>query len=279
MLSVCLSFVCHVRRLWRSASLRNACLSLLGVTVVCGLVSVAAAEQTMAADPAHMALVELRAADRARSALAQEQAVWDLEHARLQALIVATVAEGARLEREATHAETDRDQAQAELVALGTGSDVDAVRAALTDGGTQARAALARVSGQTLPGAIPAVGEVSGEGIFDAVVGALEVAERAASEIAVEVITGQREGSEDNSSETPAQAVKILRIAGAAAWWVALDGSAAGTVTMRDGVVYLTAVPEAQAQAIASALAQAEGRQPAGVVVLPAPAAASGGAP
>lgn len=222
-------------------------------------------------DPAAAALEQLRAAGQTRTDLAREESAWTLERSRLLALIEATAAETARLEREAGSAEAVRDAARTRLSALGSGSDLEAVRNRLGEAGTVLSSTLAVVARGLPPGAVPALGEASGEGRFDAVVRALEAAERAAGSVAVEVVTGDRDGRP--------QAVKMLRIAGAAAWWVALDGSAAGVVEIHDGAVRLRAADADEAAAIAGALAQAEGRQPPAVVLLPLPLATAGGQP
>ena len=73
--------------------------------------------------------------------------------------------------------------------------------------------------------------------------------------------------------------MKLLRVAGAVAWWVALDGSAAGNARMIDGKLQLEiAADERTRLDITLALAQAEGRAQPTIVLLPAPST-TGGAP
>jgi hypothetical protein len=223
-----------------------------------------AAAADPAPTPSQVMLAALAGADTARSELARDEAAWALERARLAALIAATIADTERLKREAEAAEGRRDHAAAKLAAAGSGTDLDAVRQVLAAGGDTAGTALARISAAQLPGTVPAVAEAAGADRFDAVVRALESAERAAGTVSVEIISGVRAGS--------ALAVRVLRIAGAAAWWVALDGSAAGTVVLRDGVVVLEDAAPEDALRIGAALAQAEGRQPPSLLLLPAPA-------
>lgn len=208
-----------------------------------------------AADPAAAVLDELQAANRARAELAREEAAWTAERQRLAALIAATAADTARLEREASSAETRRDAARAAITALGSAADLEALRIRLAEAGAAAADRL-RALAATLPPGVIALGDDTG---FDAVVRILEGAERAAATVTVEVVTGTREGRPE--------AVKLLRVAGAAAWWVSLDGRAAGTAAMRDGTLTLTMTPEAEA--IRQALAQSEGRGQPGIVVLP----------
>lgn len=208
-----------------------------------------------AADPATAVLDELQAANRARADLAREEAAWTAERQRLAALIAATAADTARLEREASSAETRRDAARAAIAALGSATDLDALRSRLAEAGASAAGRL-RAFATSLPPGVIALGDDTG---FDAVARVLEGAERAAATVTVEVVTGTRDGR--------GEAVKLLRVAGAAAWWVSLDGRAAGTALMRDGTLTLTVA--AEADAIRQALAQAEGRGQPGIVVLP----------
>ena len=208
-----------------------------------------------AADPAAAVLNELQAANRARADLAREEAAWTGERQRLEALIAATTAETARLEREAVAAEVRRDAARNALAALGSAGDLEALRLRLAEAGAAAADCL-RLLAATLPPGVITLGDDTG---FDAVVRALEGAERAAATVTVEVVSGSRDGR--------AEAVKLLRVAGAGAWWVSLDGQAAGTAAMRDGKLVLTRAVEAEA--IRQALGQAEGRGQPSIVVLP----------
>jgi hypothetical protein len=219
------------------------------------LLLLAVAVLLAAADPAAAVLDELQAANRARADLAREEAAWTRERQRLSALIAATAADTARLEREAAAAEVRRDAARAAVAAFGSATDVEALRSRLAEAGSAAAARL-RALAVGLPPGVIALGDDTG---FDAVVRAVEGAERAAAAVTVEVVTGTRDGRDE--------AVKLLRVAGAGAWWVSLDGRAAGTAAMRDGRLMLTAADEAEA--IRQALVQAEGRGQPGIVVLP----------
>ncbi len=208
-----------------------------------------------AADPATAVLDELQAANRARADLAREEAAWTAERQRLAALIAATAADTARQEREASSAEARRDAARAAIATLGSADDLEALRTRLAEAGASAAGRL-RALAATVPPGVIALSDDTG---FDAVVRVLEGAERAAATVTVEVVTGTRDGRPE--------AVKLLRVAGAAAWWVSLDGRAAGTAVMRDGTLALTVAPKADA--IRQALAQAEGRGQPSIVVLP----------
>lgn len=220
---------------------------------------------------ASAALEQLRAANQARAALASEESAWKHERDRLQAALVATRAELARLERDASAAETARDSARTKLAAIGTSSDLDAVRERLSQAGIALAARLADLARNLPPGVIAApTAGLTGDAAFDAAVRALDAAERAAGTLTVEVVTGDRGGQ--------AEAVKLLRVAGAAAWWVSLDGTAAGTALVANGKLMLTAADEHGRLAIAAALAQAEGRGQPAIVLLPAPLSAQAGA-
>jgi hypothetical protein len=232
----------------------------------------AATSDAAIADPAATALENLRAANQSRSDLAREEATWTLERQRLQAVLDATRIETTHVVHDATQAEAARDAARTRLASLGSQSDLDAIRTQLRTNGEQVAARLAALAASLPPGVIPAVSPTGDEGTFDAAVRALEAAERSAGVLMVNVVTGQRDGKPE--------AVKMLRIGGAAAWWVSLDGTAAGAVRMEHGAVNLVAVADELARtAIMTALAQAEGRSPPQVELLPAPAPAAGGAP
>jgi chromosome segregation protein len=249
-------------------------LPLLAGFVTLGLLSTAvpaaAVESPPTADAPTTAFEQLRAANVARADLAREEAAWKSERERLQAAIAATRAEVARLERDAAEAEAQRDSARAKLAAIGSTSDLDLLRSRLGDAGVTLRSALKSLTLNTPPGTIAApADDLSGEALFDAAVRALDAAERAAGTLGVEVVSGTRGGQ--------SEAVKLLRVAGAAAWWVSLDGTAAGTAQIANGKLQLTAANDEPTRlAIINALAQAEGRAHPTVVVLPAPARAGG---
>jgi hypothetical protein len=219
------------------------------------LLLLAVAALLAAADPATAVLDELHATNRARADLAREESAWTAERQRLTALVAATEAETARLERETASALARRDAARAAIASLGSAAELEALRTRLAEAGAAAAGRL-RALAATVPPGVIALGDDTG---FDAVVRVMEGAERAAATVTVEVVTGIRDGR--------AEAVKLLRVAGAGAWWVSLDGLAAGTAVMRDGRLALSVA--AGADAIRQALAQAEGRGQPAIVVLP----------
>jgi len=208
-----------------------------------------------AADPAADALAELRAANRARGELARESAAWTAERQRLEALISATEAEARRCTEAATAAEQSVLTAREQAAALGRDADPATLQARLDHAAGELATRLRVLARQAVPGVLPQ-GEPAG---FDAVVKSLEVAERAAGTVTVEVVTGTCAGQ--------SEAVKLLRVSGAGAWWVALDGRRAGTAAMVEGALVLT--PVETAGAILAAFLQLEGRQPPSIVELP----------
>ena len=211
-------------------------------------------------------LEDLRAANVARSALAGESAAWSAERERLEAALDALQADGRRLAREADAAEAMRDRAVQDLAALGAGGDLEPVQAILAASAARVRERLTALARELPPGAMsePRAG---GEGGFDEALRALEASERALEKVAVEIVPG-RLGERTI-------AVKALRVGGAAAWWLAMDGAEAGTLGRQDGQVVLTALPDAATRdAIARAIAIVEQRQPAAVELLPLPGAA-----
>lgn len=237
-----------------------------GFRVLCLAISVVllhAADQTPA--PAQEALALASSAHRIRLDAAREAAGWTVERQRLEALIRATEAETARLVRDADLAERSTIEAQARLAALGSGSDLDVLRLRLADAGTELARGLAALAVRLPPGAIVAPTASGGESAFDAGIRSLEAAERSAGVVTIEVVTGTRDGCPE--------AVKLLRVAGAAAWWVSLDGLSSGTVRLGTAQVELvSAGPDIHA-AIVAALGQVEGRSAPGIALLP------GGAP
>ena len=237
-------------------------LFMTGIFCSC-LTSVTAAEAESAPNTAAAALAQLTAANAARAELAANEAKWLIERDRLLALIAATQAEQARLERAATAAETERSEAITATKALDHGNQLQAARAQVAESAARMRVQLQKLAVTLPPGTIATVDEkVTADDLFDAVIRAIDTSERAATTVSVEVVTGQRDGH--------TEAVKLLRAAGAAAWWVSLDGQDAGIAHMNAGNLHLRSSPDRQEKdAIRSALAQAEGRSPPKLVVLP----------
>lgn len=221
-----------------------------------------AAAEPSRSDVITASLEQIRVTNQARADLAREEGAWTNEHQRLKAVLAATQAENGRLEREAVATEARRDMARSQLAALGNVSDLDALRTRLAEAGMQLGESLTRIAATLPPGVIPAISATADERGYESVVRALESAERAACTVTVDVVTGERDGKPE--------AVKALRVAGAIAWWVALDGSAAGTLHCQDGRVKLSTVSDVLARnTIITALAQIDGHGQPGVLLLP----------
>jgi len=213
-------------------------------------------------DPASAALEQLRAANQARTELARDVAKWQVERERLAAIVSATEAERDRLKADAEADEKKAEAARLELATLGAGSDLELVRGILTAGAAVQLDQLRALATQLPPGVVslPPAGESAVD--FDTIIKTVEAAERAAAGVAVEVVTGRLEGKD--------VAVKLLRVSGAAAWWVSLEGNQAGTSFRRQGVLELTsAARDEDRKAITQAVNISEGRLTPALLVLP----------
>lgn len=246
--------------------------ALLAVSVGPYFVGLSAAEPPPP-DPVSLALEQLRAANEARSELARETAEWQVERDRLRAVIAATSAERDRLRADAESNEKLSAEAQTKLSALGAGSDLQALEEQLARGAAVHWQRLQDLAAQVPPGIFPrnTTNAPAGTGDFDSLAKALDAAERAATGVSVEFVVGQL-----NGQSTP---IKLLRIAGAAGWWISLDETQAGPVELRKGVLELIPAnrPD-ERQAIQKALHIAEGRSPASLVMVPLrPLVAGGG--
>jgi hypothetical protein len=90
----------------------------------------------------------------------------------------------------------------------------------------------------------------------------LQEAERQARKAGIELVSVQLQGE--------ARTVKLLRLGGVMAWWLSLDGAAAGAASIEAGDVQLhVAETPQQAEAIGGAFAIAEGRSAPRWVLLP----------
>ena len=205
-----------------------------------------------APDPAALALDAALAASRARTAEAEAERAWRVERERLEALVATARAEVDRLRAEAAAARAEVDRLRA---GAAPAPALPAVQDILRTGAARVRAALADLARRLPPGAVA----VPGEDSVDAVAAALAASERLAGSVAVEVVSGVLRGQP--------RAAKVLRVAGARAWWLALDGAEGGTVTVADAVVTFTPVEDPRP--IAAALAAVEGRGAPRLELLP----------
>ncbi len=199
------------------------------------------------------ALDALAGADRARAALAREQAEWALARDRQAALADALNAEARRLEAEihrlrAQAAELSEDDAAAALAARVASRQAEAEAVARS-----IRAGLAPLAPRWSP-------PTAAPGLAGAL-GLLRAAEQAAAAVEVGVATGELDGQ--------SVAVQTLRLGLAAMWWRALDGSAAGRVEVVDGRRILRRGDPATLRAVTEALAVAGGQIPPRLIDLP----------
>ena len=195
-------------------------------------------------------------AHRLRTEQAQELAAHTAERQRLEALVAATHAVTARTQQEAAQAE---ERLAAVTRRQATTPDIAALEQVLAAAVAGLESGVVEAT-RHLPPAAPAGAAVTTR--IDAAILRLEAAERAATTVAVSVVTGRL-------ADGTTQAVKVLRVGGTARWWVALDGRRAGLVhPAADGSLGLQP-EEGTTSTIAAALAQAEGREAPGLVVLP----------
>lgn len=200
-------------------------------------------------------------ANRLRTDQARERASHVAERQRLEALVAATEAATARADQESQAAEDRAADLVRQAGQMPSVTDLDQALATAVD---QLEVVLGAVARHLPPGTLPPAAPAGAVPTIrsDAAVARLEAAERAAATVSVAVVTGRWD-------DGTAQAVKVLRVGGSASWWLALDGRHAGLTTLaEDGTVHLHPRPEALA-AITAAVAQAEGREAPGVVLLP----------
>jgi len=250
--------------------------------VIIGMVSCLAAgaadvgDATPAIDHAESVLEQLRAANVARAALTAEQAAWDAERERILAVTSANDADIDGLTKDGAEVEAERQQAAKQVASFEKADDLVPVHAQLDAIAATIVEQLKAYAQTTLPGAVT-LPEHPGSLTFDEAVRCLDSSERAATSASIDIISGQLGGV--------ATAVKVLRVSGAVAWWVALDEHTAGTLTMVAGSPQLQEVADqGQRRSIIRAIAILEGRRPAEFEVLPLPtplalSAAAGPAP
>jgi hypothetical protein len=217
--------------------------------------SLHASEETA---PSQRLIEEIRAANKARAARTAEAAAWAGERDRLDALRTAVEAETSRLNREADTSMAHHAQTSAELAHLAATDEVTTMRHGLAALTATIRTHLAALAATGLPGTVtvPTAG-----GDLPGALAALDATEQAATAVQVDIVTGRLAGTE--------RAVRLLRVAGAAAWWASLDPAdpQGGTAAMVAGELHLT--PIADPHAIRQAIAEADGRAPPGITWLP----------
>jgi hypothetical protein len=219
-------------------------------------------------DLAQQALESIRAANAARTAASSDKEAWRTERDRLEALLEVMNNEAQRLGQENAEAEKARLTADTEVKRLDADVSLAHAQHTLADTATLVHARLAQLAATLPPGAVvvpPAPGTDLDEGIH-----ALTMSERAAATLSIEVVPGQIEGHD--------VAVKLLRVSGAAAWWLAMDERHAGMAAMVNGHLTLTETSDGKAiEAIRRAITITEGRQSGGIVLLPLPETGTAG--
>ena len=211
-------------------------------------------------------MAELRAANAARAELLREEQDWALEKARLELLRTTVHDEAERLGNEAEGARIEAAQLRAKAGILRAAQQKLELAEAMIDAlAERLEQALDVLAGKSLPGLVPpdtAAGITDPGKRLAAGVQRLHMAEQQARKTGIELVTGNLGGRQ--------LTVKLLRIGGTAAWWIALDGSQAGTASVRDGKLVLsTAQTPRDLEAIRKAFAVAEGRRAPDWALLP----------
>lgn len=203
---------------------------------------------------------DLRAANEARSHQGTEVAAWRAESDRLVVAIDGLQTELKRAQQELAVAESQRDLMRIEHQRLGAG-DVPAAQKVIAEAAAALRIKL-QAAALTLP---PGTLVVPADDTIEAAIKAIELSERALSQISVEIAAGHRIGDPVGSKT----AVRLLR-AGSLAWWTVLDGQESGSAAMVDGHLELTPTADGfDRDQIRRAIAIAEGRASGEPVSLP----------
>ena len=209
---------------------------------------------------------ELRQANTARAQLLREEQEWAMESERLELLLATLGDETKRLTGEAAEADTARAGFRQQLAGLRAQQErFEQVEAAIDTLCERLEEALDALAARSLPGLVPpdrAAGITEPDKRLAAAVGRLDETARRGLKAAVEIVQGDLEGK--------TLTIKLLRLGGVAAWWVAFDGGQAGTAAMAGGTLALkpAASPE-DTEAITKAFAIVEGRAAPHWVLLP----------
>jgi hypothetical protein len=208
-------------------------------------------------------LLDLRAANDARTALEKERAEWQAEKARLELLEKLLKEEVERRRTETERAESGIAKIRQE--SAGMNSTVDEHRqleTAATEVSDRLHEALDARASASLPGVVPVGQEDSTSRKLDVAMKRLADTEAACRMWSVEVASGFLNGEE--------LAVRLLRAGDAGAWWMALDGLRAGTARMEGGRLLLEEIRETGLRdRILSAFSMQAGRMVADWLVLP----------
>lgn len=238
----------------------NGGIACLLTSLLLGLAGLAPLRPARAESGADAVLETLAAADRARAALAREQAEWALERDRQQALADALVAEARRIDGEVTRLRAQAAELREDAATDALGERIAAKRAEADAVDSAIRGGLAPLAPRWSPPA-------AAPGLPGALA-LLRAAEQAATAVEVGVITGELDGQ--------TVAVQTVRLGFAAMWWRALDGADAGRVELVDGRRILRRGTPAEQQAVIEALAVASGQIPPRLIALPVAVPAAG---
>jgi hypothetical protein len=200
---------------------------------------------------------ELAAADAARVALATEQADWSQERERQELLIAAF-----ERERQALAGEEGRERGLLEQSA----SQI-ALAKELEDDLGRWRSAVAQLAAALRPALeaaerrLPPLDQPPGDDLAGLLT-RLQAVEAVDARCTLRLLTGREAGGQERG-------VKLLSAGRVAAWWLALDASAAGQARFGAEGLELLPAEAALLPAIREAVAILEGRQTASALLLP----------
>lgn len=226
--------------------------------------------QEPASTLADQVLMAVQRADQARQRLADEQAAWQAEAARLEALVALIDQQATALE-----AQAERDgSAAAELrqeAAPPAAEPVAAIEDLLRAEAAAFAQALAARQAQLPPDLTPDQTRAP-QTKDDALTLWADALRRWRSLVASADGWGLSLEDARDAAGQP-RAVHVLRAGSAALWWLAVDDAEAGMARIEDGQLRLLApVAASDAAAIRAAVAMVRGRRTPGLLLLPFPA-------
>ena len=246
---------------------------LVALCAVLSILPGAAPREPAADDVPGQVLTELRHANAARAQHLAEQQDWAMEAQRLQLLLATVNDEASRLTAEADDALKEQAALRKHVAGLRDRQErLEQIEAIVDTLCEQLERALDDLAARSLPGLVPPdqAAQITEPGKRLAAAAArLETTERRAAKAAVEIVQGSLGGK--------IITIKLLRLGGVAAWWIALDGRQTGSATMvgRTLTLRLAAAPQ-DAEEIRKALAIVEGRAAANWTLLPMADTSSG---
>ncbi len=240
---------------------------MIRVLVLCCLSALWLVAEEPSAALADRILAVVQAADQARQRLADEQAAWRAEEARVAALLALVEHQAETLEAQAAQ---DRQTAAA-LEDAGL-SPAPAPAAAIEDLLRAETVAFAAALADRQPRLPPELWPLPADGALaeaEALVLWSDALRRWRELVARAEGWGLSLEDARDAAGQP-RAVQVLRAGTAALWWLAVDDAQAGVARMQDGQLrLLPAADPAAAAAIRAAVAMLRGRREAGLLVLP----------